>query len=53
MELKDAILALPQEYADEETDDPDIYTEEGLEEEEECDGITAAERGFMFGYLSA
>ena len=37
MELKEAIMALPQEYEDETSDDPDIYTAEGLEIEEDED----------------
>ena len=31
----------------------DIYTENGVEDSLGCDGISAAEGGFMLGYLSA
>jgi hypothetical protein len=34
-------------------EEKDIYTEEGMENYIEDDGITAEEQGFMLGYLEA
>lgn len=54
MELNEGDLAEAELYEEDDiSEDKDIYTEEGLEEEEDRDGITSAEQGFMFGYLAA
>ena len=34
-------------------EEPDIYTEEGIEEYVDDDSISPTERGFMIGYLGA
>jgi len=36
-----------------ESEEMDIYTEDGIEEFVEDDGITPTEQGFMIGYLGA
>jgi len=36
-----------------EKDDYDIYTEEGIDDYVDNDGITPSEQGFMSGYLDA
>jgi hypothetical protein len=43
--------ALPVEYEQEKEEELDIYTEEGIEEYVDDDGISPAEQGFMQGYL--
>ena len=34
-------------------EDIDIYTESGLEEDVDCDGISILEQSFMQGYLAS
>ncbi len=45
--------ALETEESNETQEELDIYTEEGIEEYVDDDGISASEEGFMKGYLDA
>ena len=46
-------LPLPMEETSDKEEELDIYTEEGMENYVDDDGISASEEGFMQGYLGA
>ncbi|MBU0471715.1 MAG: hypothetical protein KKF65_03760 [Nanoarchaeota archaeon] len=46
-------LPLPMEETFDKEEELDIYTEEGMENYVDDDGISASEEGFMQGYLGA
>lgn len=53
-ELLQAAIAKLAVYEDHETkEEPDIYTEEGIDEYVDDDSISPTEEGFMIGYLGA
>ena len=45
--------ALSVEKNDDVQEDPDIYSEEGIENYADDDSISPTEEGFMMGYLGA
>ena len=53
--MEDDLLqaALETEESNEAEEELDIYTEEGMENYVDDDGISASEEGFMKGYLDA
>ena len=48
--LQEALPVLIEEIQDKE-EEMDIYTEEGIEDYADSDGISPEEQGFMQGYL--
>ena len=49
--LEKEVIQMEDEF--EVQEEPDIYTEEGIEEYVDDDSITPSEQGFMKGYLGA
>ena len=51
--MEEELELLEFEEAPDKDDDLDIYTEEGMQNFVDDDGISASEQGFMSGYLGA